>query len=114
MSLAKRSLGLARAAEDQVGLGDDDHDDGDPLAGGELDAVAHPLQQQDADGQEDEPAEGDGGELGDLERLAVDDEEDAEGDHPGHEHRGVAPLDPFLGEVRPGEVEPGRRNRQPI
>jgi len=75
--LARRSLGLARTAEDQVDLGDDDHD---PLAEGELDTVAHPLQEEDADGQEDEPAEGDGGELGDMERRAVDDEEDAEGD----------------------------------
>ena len=103
--LPRRSSGPG----EQVGLGGEDDDHREPLAGRQLDSVAEPVEQQQAHLEDDDPPEGDEGELGILQRRGIDPEERDEGDDAdGERHRRRA-GGPLLGGDRADEVEGGKR-----
>jgi hypothetical protein len=73
LELATWNLELVSALvrrEDQIGLEGEDGGDGGPFGGRQVNAVAEPFQEEEPDLEDDDPAEGDGRELGAF-RLAA-------------------------------------------
>ncbi len=96
---------LGARREQQIGLGDEDDDDGDPPVDRQRHAVAKPVDEEDTHLEGDDPAHGDQSELGVLQGRCIDPEEDEEGDNTEEERPRLALDGPLLGGDRTQQVD---------